>query len=96
MDVSKKINAVKGYLRAINRETQHCEVKFIDDEASNGVDCVRFEIRLKSDPFYQHGIISISEKFEFINQLLFCKFFGLMPTYNNDHTVFWTYKPEYK
>ena len=90
-----KTNAIKAYLRAINKETNYCEVKFVDDSADENMDSVHFEIRLKTDPFYDCAVLNVSKKFEFLNQLLFCKYFGSLPTYNNDHTSFWVFRPEY-
>ena len=90
-----KVNAIKKYLRAINRETEHCEVKVVHETANENVDSVHFDIILRPDPFYNHGSITVSDKFEFVNQMLFCKYFGLLPSYNNNHTSFWAYKPEY-
>jgi len=92
-EIKKK--AIKAYLKAINDQTKNCEIIFTDDATNEDIDSVHFKIELKPDPFYDNGQINVSTKFEFVNQVLFCKYFGLLPTYNNNHNSFWVYKPEY-
>lgn len=95
MDVKRK--AVKAYLKEINGLTRVCKIVEKDSKDCE-VDNVMFAILLKEDLFVDpkyRTFSNVSPSFDETNNLLFKKYFGVEPQYNNNHSTWWAFNIVY-